>query len=479
MAGSPKAFISYAWSSAEHEAWVVELATRLVESGVDVVLDKWELREGQDKYHFMERMVSDPDVTKVIVISDHKYAERADQRTGGVGTESQIISREVYEKTDQQKFVPIVTELDGEGHAYLPTFLKSRIYIDMSNSANRYENFEQLVRWLFDRPLHKKPPLGKPPVYVTESESPELGTSARFRTAVDQIVADRKTALATIRDYLSTFADNLEVFRVTRSQDSEFDDQIYESIESFQRYRDEFIEFVTVLAKYRSDLEPYATLHEFFESLLRYKYPPAGVGWREEDFDNFRFFLLELFLYATAVLLKYRRVTQLKQLLDERYYVAADISRFGRSRLEPYDVFREYVRSLDETRNRRLKLNRLSVTSDMMQKRATRNDVTFEQLMQADFVLHLHSILNFPDDKWFPVTLLYATYGREAFELFARAASARAFEQLKTLLNVNSKEDLIERFKTNSAGVPYGSLFKLDGIEPLALMNAERLATEA
>jgi len=103
MANSPKVFISYAWSSAEHEAWVIELAERLVESGVDVVLDKWELREGQDKYHFMERMVSDPDVTKVIVISDRKYAEKADQRTGGVGTESQIISREVYEKTDQQK----------------------------------------------------------------------------------------------------------------------------------------------------------------------------------------------------------------------------------------------------------------------------------------------------------------------------------------------------------------------------------------
>jgi hypothetical protein len=72
-------------------------------------------------------------------------------------------------------------------------------------------------------------------------------------------------------------------------------------------------------------------------------------------------------------------------------------------------VFRENIRSLDETRNRRLELNRLSATSGMMQKRATRKDVTFEQLMQADFVLHLHSILNFPNDKRSPVTLLYAS----------------------------------------------------------------------
>jgi hypothetical protein len=41
------------------------------------------------------------------------------------------------------------------------------------------------------------------------------------------------------------------------------------------------------------------------------------------------------------------------------------------------------------------------------------------------------------------------------------------------------EKDLIERFKRNSAGVPYGSLFKEEGIEPLAPMNADRLATEA
>ena len=42
----PKIFISYSWSS---DALVLELANRLVFHGVDVVLDKWDLKEGNDK----------------------------------------------------------------------------------------------------------------------------------------------------------------------------------------------------------------------------------------------------------------------------------------------------------------------------------------------------------------------------------------------------------------------------------------------
>jgi len=49
---SPRTFISYSWSSPEHEARVLQLATELEESGVDVILDKWDLREGADKYAY-------------------------------------------------------------------------------------------------------------------------------------------------------------------------------------------------------------------------------------------------------------------------------------------------------------------------------------------------------------------------------------------------------------------------------------------
>ena len=36
---APKAFISYSWTSPEHQQWVLDLATQLRESGVVVVFD--------------------------------------------------------------------------------------------------------------------------------------------------------------------------------------------------------------------------------------------------------------------------------------------------------------------------------------------------------------------------------------------------------------------------------------------------------
>ncbi len=88
-------FISYSWTPEQHRQWVLELAKRLVSHGIDVILDVWHLKPGQDKYVFMERMVTDPQVKRVLIICNRSYQEKADGRTGGVGTESQIISPEV------------------------------------------------------------------------------------------------------------------------------------------------------------------------------------------------------------------------------------------------------------------------------------------------------------------------------------------------------------------------------------------------
>jgi hypothetical protein len=85
-------------------------------------------------------MVTDSNVTNVLLICDESYAEKADARKRGVGTESQIISREVYEKVTQSKFIPIVRGFADDGSPFLPAFLKSRIYIDFSTAEKLNEN---------------------------------------------------------------------------------------------------------------------------------------------------------------------------------------------------------------------------------------------------------------------------------------------------------------------------------------------------
>jgi hypothetical protein len=82
----PKLFISYCWSGTEHEEWVLRLGTELRENGVDVILDKWDLKEGNDANAFMEKMVSDEGIKKVILIIDEHYSEKANKRAEKLGT---------------------------------------------------------------------------------------------------------------------------------------------------------------------------------------------------------------------------------------------------------------------------------------------------------------------------------------------------------------------------------------------------------
>jgi hypothetical protein len=157
---TPKVFISYSWSSPAHQEEIYQYARRLRADHVEVVFDLLELKEGQDKNAFMEKMVTDPSVTHVLVFSDAEYARKADARKqGGVGTESQIISQEVYGKVDQTKFIPIFCELDANGQPCLPVFFRSRFGIDFSTPAKVEENWERLVRLLHGKPLYEKPPM--------------------------------------------------------------------------------------------------------------------------------------------------------------------------------------------------------------------------------------------------------------------------------------------------------------------------------
>jgi SEFIR domain len=49
---SPKVFISYSWTSQAHQDSVKDLAVRLLADGVDIILDVYDLKEGDDKFAF-------------------------------------------------------------------------------------------------------------------------------------------------------------------------------------------------------------------------------------------------------------------------------------------------------------------------------------------------------------------------------------------------------------------------------------------
>lgn len=435
---TPKLFISYSWSSPSHEQWVVDLATEINNSGVEVILDKWDLREGHDSVAFMEKMVTDPSITKVLMVCDQIYASKADGRAGGVGTETQIISREVYEMQAQDKFAAVVAEKNAEGKPYLPTYYKSRIYIDLSESDRYTEGFEKLLRWIFDKPLYIKPEIGKPPSFLTDSTTPLLGTSALAKRVIDGLKNDKTYARGALDEYLSLFTDNLERFRLSGSI-GEQDDRVLKSIEDFIPSRNEFLSVLTTLSQYGDTSSYGPRLHRFFESLAPYlSRPPEVTQWNESDFDNFQFIIHELFLYAIAVMLRGEHFEAALQLLSRPYYVPANTSR-GMKSTVTYSIFRNHLITL-ERRNQRLNLNRLSLRADLLEQRSKTIGIPFQQVMQADFICFLRADLVNEDyyDNWYPETLLYASRHHGSFELFARSISKSYLGKVLPLLGVTS-----------------------------------------
>lgn len=476
---APKLFISYSWSNPTHEQWVIDLATELRESGIDVILDKWDLREGHDAYAFMEKMVTDPEIKKVAIVSDRVYAEKADGRSGGVGTETQIISREVYEKQQQDKFVAIVTEKDEAGKAYLPTYFKSRIHIDLSEPDTYTDNFEKLLRWVFDKPLYVKPELGKAPTFATESPTISLGTTALFKRTVDAIKATKPTASGLLDEYLDMFAQNLERFRMIKSE-GELDDAVVQNIQEFLPYRNEYIQLLVAIAQYDPSDESTRKLHRFLESLIPYMDRPEHVmQWQKWDFDNYKFIVHELFLYTVAILLRYERFIQTAFLLDQHYYIPGN-SEHGRNVMVSFFAFRKYMESL-AYRNQRLELKRLSLRADMLKDRCQGIGIDFKYLLQADFVLFMRAEVDSDSDftRWWPETLLWLGHYHSPFEIFARAVSMQYFDKIKCLLGINAPADLdtlLASYKDGSRRLPR---WEFEGFSPFALLGYEQLAKRA
>lgn len=136
---SVKVFISYSWTPESNKKWVEQLAHRLENDGVEIVIDFKDLRLGHDKYAFMERMVNDVTIKKVLIICNKEYKEKADSRMGGVGDESIIITPQIYGSTTQEKFIPVVNEHDENGKPYLPNYLASRMYADLTDFEKEYK----------------------------------------------------------------------------------------------------------------------------------------------------------------------------------------------------------------------------------------------------------------------------------------------------------------------------------------------------
>jgi hypothetical protein len=440
----PKAFISYSWSSDAHQLWVINLATQLRENGVDVILDKWDLKEGHDAIAFMEQMVSDASVKKVVVILDRVYAEKADGRQGGVGTETQIITPQIYKSVDQNKFCGVISEVGADGKPFLPVFYSARIYIDLSNDDIFVENFDQLLRWIFDKPAFPKPALGRAPDFLSE-QNVLLPTRSRAARAVNLLRSGSAGNSAALQDYLESFAENLEVLRLKPTDNVEFDDLVFTSIEALRPYRDEFVAVITAMAKGSPNDQNIGLMRRFFEQLIPYMFRSEGMTqYHESWFDNYRFIAHEFLLYFIAILIKQELFSKVDDFLTGGFYVGG-VSSLAHEPIQPSSILLQTINSLN-VRKKRLNLNRLSLHADMIRDRLPAIGITLGDLMQADLVLFIRdaadSVKANRGNRWDPVSLIWSERSGP-FEIFARSVSTKYFQRIVGMLGVADRDEFL------------------------------------
>jgi hypothetical protein len=401
----PHVFLSYSWTSLDHQRSVEKLAEDLTESNIHVVFDLWDLKTSDDTIPFMERSINDPRVTKVLILADKNYVEKAVSRQGGVGTETQIISPSIYNSSNPGKFAVVVYERDENNKPYLPTYYKSRMYIDFSDPSIYAQEYEKLERWIFDKPAHVRPAYGKTPSFVLEPDALSLGTDTLARRVLDALHNGKSTSLGAFTEYLEICINNLGRFKLNCSESQNFDDLVAESIDSLKPFKNQLLSIINAVSVHTSSIEYGSRLHHFFENFykLTQRSPDSIQGWHESDFDNFAF-ILHVSFNSNETVSSYVR-----------------FSVHG-------------VSSLVE-RNRRLSLNKKSLQAELLVARTKDSLISEEDLLQIDFLLFLRSKLK--DEHWYPTTYMYMRINRP-LEVFARSASMTFYKKFEPILGALS-----------------------------------------
>lgn len=438
----PKIFISYSWSS---EDIVINLAQRLVAHGVDVVIDKWDLKEGQDKYAFMERCVNDSDISKVLIICDKQYASKANNRTGGVGDETVIISSEIYGKMQQEKFIPIIAEKDEMGEPYVPTYIKSRIYIDLSDDDKYEEEYEKLLRNIYDKPLYAKPKLGTRPEWLDEENTNLFPIKDLVKQIKGSTNANKRNAC--VKKFISAYIDVLKELW-TRSVTPE---KAFEHFNDTKLIRDVFLDFVEAVAE---NDDEYATIvADIFEKLYNTltcvkTFEPTTMSGSDEDIDIFKIHIWELFICVTTYMLHQQDYKSLNVMLTYTYFLNTSLFG-GEGKPNNYTQFRHHSHLIEEkykpTTESKMKFTMLG---DMIcNQREYLPIYSKKSLAEADlFLYQVRKAYDLAEDEnswresyWFPALYVYAD---RANMPWTKMKSRRFCEKMIELFGVKNIEEL-------------------------------------
>jgi small GTP-binding protein len=142
------AFVSYAWGEPAVEGWVRDrLAPDLEQAGIEVVLDRANIRVGDNLARFVERIQA---ADRVLVIATPAYAQKYNNAAGAVvAAEADVINLRLL-GTEEQKATVLPVLLAGDRAESLPALMQTRIYADFRDADRYFVELFELVLALHD-----------------------------------------------------------------------------------------------------------------------------------------------------------------------------------------------------------------------------------------------------------------------------------------------------------------------------------------
>lgn len=454
----PKVFISYAWASEDYRLKVRSFATDLMGNGIDVLLDQWSLKEGNDTYAFMEQSVTDPTITNVLILLDPIYEKKANERHGGVGTETQIISPEIYNKVKQEKFLPVIFERRENGEIPKPQYLKTMLHFDLSQEEKYDLEYQRLVKRLYGIEIIEKPELGKKPSWLEESSIIPTKTRTGYECLKQQKSDNVKKD--EYRNFLFAVKEKIVNFSKDELENGVSADEYIELYSNTKLYRDDFLH----LLKYSLYVpEAYKIIASLMEEICVEIKEKGGC-----EGEVVKTLLHEIFIYVVAFYLKNKNSDAVSYILSKTYFVG----RYGYNEAQSFDAFYYNNENLDRAVSQKDGKNYYSGTASYWI-----NNINVEVCNKNEFVfadIFCHNASMFIENYtrkwfWFPITYIYdkAEYGSSLFRQFAMRLKSKehlqeavkimgfsdtdAFKKKYIEIESKIKEGKIGEYRYNSA----------------------------
>lgn len=252
------------------------------------------------------------------------------------------------------------------------------------------------------------------------------------------------------REFLVNLLSDILAMKPDFAQYAEYDEAIVEQIVRGLPLSYRFTEAAVIAAK-AENADALKTMYRFFGDMLKLYDVPEGFSgsYHRTDFDGFKFLGYEMFVGLMAAILRYDQWSLLGELLDEDLF----IEKTHDSRYQPFVRVSSYAGSLDEIRNRRLNLRRISVMADMIKERFTNTELSelmsHKEFLEADYFLFMRTVCHEEDTKylynvWCPRASIWLDHPPS---YVVKAESVRFLQRILPATGFVTWEEFVEKLK--------------------------------